>query len=143
MKRIKLTQGKFALVSDEDYEYLNQWKWFAHKGYTTFYAIRHSLTINKKRTLIYMHRVIAERMGIKNPDHIDRNGLNNQRNNLREATKSQQRANQNLRSNNTSGYKGVCWHKKAKKWVAQIRVNKKYIYLGLFTNIKDAARAYN
>ena len=143
MKRIKLTQGKFALVSDEDYEYLNQWKWFAHKGYTTFYAIRHSLTINKKRTLIYMHRVIAERMGIKNPDHIDRNGLNNQRNNLRDSTRSQNNANRGLNKNNTSGYKGVCWNKQKQKWHARIRVNYKYVQLGLFDNIKDAARAYN
>lgn len=143
MKRIKLTQNKFALVSDEDYEYLNQWKWCAAKGSKTFYAARSSSTINGKRHTIYMHKALAERMGIKNPDHIDRNGLNNQQNNLREATCSQNNTNQRLRSDNKSGYRGVYWHIQRKKWGAYIYVNKKSIYLGLFNDIKDAARVYN
>jgi hypothetical protein len=143
MKRIKLTQGKFALVSDEDYEFLSQWKWCACKDHKTFYAVRGLPGVNGKPTTIKMHRVIAERIGIKNPDHKDQNGLNNQRSNLREATQSQQIANQNLRRNNTSGYKGVSWFKRAEKWRAYIRVSRKQIYLGLFMDIKDAAKAYN
>jgi hypothetical protein len=145
MKKIKLTQGKWALVSDEDYEYLNQWKWYAGKcNSNIFYAARGSSRINGKRKTVRMHRVIAERIGIKNPDHRDRDGLNNQRNNLREATLTQQKANRrNNFKNNTSEYKGVYWDKKAKKWRAYICINKKCIYLGLFINIKDAARVYN
>jgi hypothetical protein len=143
VKRIKLTQGKFALVSDEDYEYLNQWGWRANKYHKTIYAVRSSPRINGKRATIYMHRVISERIGIKNPDHIDRNGLNNQRNNLREANLSQQKANQGLQNNNTSGYKGVCWNKRYEKWEVQIMVSKRKIHIGYFDAIKDAARAYN
>jgi hypothetical protein len=141
MKQIKLTQSKFALVSDEDYEYLNQWKWYALKQNNNiflFYAVRCF-----KRKTISMHRVIAERIGIKNPDHIDRNGLNNQRDNLREATRSQQVINQNLRKDNKSGYKGVSWDRRQKKWVARIQSNKKNLHLGYFDDIKEAARAYN
>jgi hypothetical protein len=145
MKRIKLTKGKYVLVNDEDYEFLSQWKWYAHASRSTlFYACRTSPRINGKHgIIIYMHSIVAERMGIENPDHIDRNGLNNQRNNLREATNSQNNANKDLNSKNTSGYKGVVWHKQAKKWMAYITVNRKQVYLGLFINIKDAARTYN
>lgn len=143
MKKIKLTQGKFALVSDEDYEFLSQWRWYAHKGHKTYYARRNSSRVNGKQITIHMHRVIAERMEIKSPDHTDQNGLNNQRNNLREATISQQAINRNLQSINTSGYRGVCWNKHAKKWIARICTNKIGIHLGYFDNIKDAARAYN
>jgi hypothetical protein len=143
MKRIKLTQGKWTLVSDEDYEYLNQWRWCAGKSKKTFYAVRSSPHINGKQHTIRMHQIIAKRMGIKNPDHIDTDGLNNQRDNLREATESQQTANQNLQKDNKSGYKGVSWYKEDKKWVARIIVNKGLIYLGSFDSIKDAARAYN
>lgn len=143
MKRIKLTHSKFALVNNEDYKYLNQWKWRALKGYTTFYAARHGGIVNGKHTTIYMHRMIAERIGIKNPDHIDTDGLNNQRSNLREATRGQQQANRNRFKNNTSGYKGVSWHKKTQKWMVRISINKKHIFLGYFDDIKGAARAYN
>ena len=143
MKKIKLTQGKWTLVSDEDYEYLNQWKWYALKGHKTFYAVKNSPRVNGKHTLILRHRVIAERMGIKNPDHADCNGLNNQRNNLRAATVNQQQINRSLQSNNTSGYKGVYWSKNVKKWRGQIWVNYKRVHLGYFDNIKDATRAYN
>jgi hypothetical protein len=143
MKKIKLTQGKYALVSDEDYEFLSQWNWCAFKGCTTFYACRHPSKINRKQTTIYMHQVIAERMSIKSPDHIDTDGLNNLRSNLRQATQSQQHANQNLQKNNKSGYKGVSWHKRCKKWKVYINANKNYIFLGYFIDIKEAARAYN
>lgn len=143
MKRIKLTQNKVALVSNEDYEFLSQWKWYTRKDSKTFYAVRNSPKINGKQKTIYMHRVIAKRMGISNSDYKDQNGLNNQRCNLREATRSQNGANQKLRITNTSGYKGVCWSKLGKKWVARICINYKIISLGYFINIKDAARAYN
>ena len=143
MKKIKLTQNKFALVSNEDYEYLNQWKWCAHRDRKTFYAVRTVSKGDRKYKTICMHQVIAERMGIKNPDHADTNGLNNQRSNLRAATRSQQGANRNKGKNNTSGYKGVSWHKRDKKWVSRIKISGKLIHLGNFDDIKDAAKAYN
>jgi len=76
-------------------------------------------------------------------DHIDMNGLNNQRKNLRVATKGQNEANQIKYRNNTSGFKGVSWHKGTEKWEAKIMVNSQSKYLGLFNSRIDAAHAYN
>ena len=145
MKRIKLTQGKWALVSDEDYEFLRQWKWFAFKGSSNMPYAARTVRLNSKQSYkIFMYNIVAKRIKLKEIiDHIDRNGLNNQRNNLRDSTRSQNNANRGLNKNNTSGYKGVCWNKQKQKWHARIRVNYKYVQLGLFDNIKDAARAYN
>ncbi len=133
--KIPLTQGKCAIVDGCDYTYLNQFKWYYdNKGY----AIRNC------DPTIFMHRVILERMGYQDfadSDHINRNGLDNRRCNLRPATGSQNGWNTGKRKDNTSGYKGVYWDRK--KWRARIKVNGKPIHLGLFDDIKDAARAYN
>jgi len=94
----------------------------------------------------YLHVIIAERMGLDvsgDIDHEDRNPLNNQRDNLRSATRSQNKANGKIPKNNTSGYKGVSWDKATQKWYAKITVNKKQINLGRFINKEDAARAYD
>ena len=146
MKKIKLTQGKFALVDDCDYEYLNQWKWCANKIKNTFYAERGSRKNKyRKHIIILMHRVILQRMEIKfeQVDHIDGNGLNNYRSNLRAATNQKNLFNQRLKSNNTSGYKGVHWDKERQKWLAQIMIDGTSHYLGRFDDIEEAARAYN
>ena len=146
MKKIKLTQNQFALVDDCDYEYLNQWKWYALRYGNIFYAVRNSRKDEcKKPKRIYMHRVILQQieMEFQEVDHIDMNGLNNCRSNLRTATHQENAFNQNKYKNNTSGAKGVCWDKQAQKWQAHIRVNGKRIHLGLFDDIDDAARAYN
>ena len=144
MKRIPLTQGKFALVDDEDYEDLFRYKWQAHCAYNTFYAQRR-IQVNKKQSIEFMHRrVLGLKPGDgKCTDHIDRNGLNNQRRNLRIATASQNNYNQTKQHNNTSGFKGVSWNKKDKKWRGQIMVNSQYKYLGSFDFKIEAARAYN
>jgi hypothetical protein len=138
MKKIKLTQGKFALVSNIDYTYLNQWKWHARKHRRTFYAGRVKY--------IHMHRVILERMGFvgfKETDHKDGNGLNNQRRNLRAATNSENQANCPIKKNNTSGYKGVTWDASRGKWLVQIQVNYRKIGLGRYVDKREAARIYN
>lgn len=138
MKKIPLTQGKFAIVDDCDYDYLMQWKWYYHKDRPKGYARRGHYTV-------YMHRVILERMGFKDfsrSDHINRDKLDNRRRNLRPATASQSQCNQNKR-NNSSGYRGVGWHKPSKKWRTQIRVNRKKTHLGVYEDKKEAARAYD
>jgi hypothetical protein len=75
-------------------------------------------------------------------DHIDRNGLNNKIENLREATLSQNSANTSIRSDNTSGYRGVSWDKKAKKWLAKITIFRKQKYLGYFSSPEAAYEVY-
>jgi hypothetical protein len=137
MKEIKLTQGKVTLVDDEDYEYLNQWKWFAYNGKRTSYAGRHSKIINKKRRIIHLHREIMHPSNILYIDHIDRNGLNNQKTNLRICTRKQNTRNQKRSS--SSGYNGV--YNLHGRIVAQIRVDGKGIHLGTFKTMIDAAKS--
>ena len=144
MRKIKLTQGKAALVDDIDFEYLNQWKWYAHKGHNTFYALRREPCPNRGRIL--MHRVILECMDFKDfkkTDHIDGDGLNNQRYNLRPTTNQQNQANRKLNKSNLSGHRGVWWNSRVKKWQVQLRVNYKRIHLGYFNDLIEAAKAYN
>lgn len=138
MKEIQLTQGQVALVDDEDFESLNQFKWCAHKHGNTFYAVR-SIYANGKQS-IYMHGAI---MGGKGVDHIDGCGLNNQKSNLRLCTQSQNNMNRNKQGNTSSVYKGVYFSKRDKKWMARIKINRKFIYLGLYNTEVEAAKAYN
>lgn len=146
MKQIPLTQGQFALVDDEDYQWLNQWKWQAQKGKTTFYAVRTDYSRGKKfKRLLYMHCEILDISNEENlhGDHKDRNGLNNQRSNLRIATSSQNNCNRLSLKNVTSEYKGVGWHKSTNKWCAYIGKGKDQFWLGLFDTEIEAAIAYN
>jgi hypothetical protein len=76
-------------------------------------------------------------------DHRDRDGLNNQRRNLRPANYAENNRNSRRRVNNTSGYTGVYWQKQNKKWAVQIQVAGKHRHLGLFTNRIKAAKTYN
>ena len=119
MKKIKLTKGKYALVDDENFDYLDQFTWYAIQGANTFYAVRY--TNNNK--YISMHRDILDAKKGQIVDHINRNGLDNRKHNLRFVTKSQNNINSQSRGT-TSKYKGVCWDKEKKKWIAQIRYNK-------------------
>jgi len=140
---ISLTQGKFALIDDEMHEWLNQWKWYARISGNTYYATRNSSRKNGKRKIIFMHREITKSLPSQYVDHKNGNGLDNQLNNLRTCNKQQNHFNQKTNKNNTSGFKGVIWHKQLNKWQSRICVNRKRIYLGHFNNIIDAAKAYN
>jgi hypothetical protein len=137
MKEIPLTQGHVALVDDEDYEWLMaEGPWCYGGGY----AVK-----GQGKTSIKMHRFI---LGLipgdgKETDHINHDRSDNRRRNLRICTSSQNNANVNRRSDNTSGYKGVYFNRRDGKYVAQISVNGRQIELGHFDIIEDAARAYD
>ena len=144
MAQIRLTQGKYAIVDDEYFDRLNGFKWCAHKNRKTYYAVRNSKRQKGRRTFICMHREI---LGLKtsdgkDTDHINGNGLDNRRVNLRPCTPSQNQHNRRSFCG-TSKYKGVSWHKRDKKWQAYIRLNGKLIHLGLFDSEIEAARAYD
>ena len=140
MKKIKLTQGKFALVDDKDFEKVNQYKWHASKSYNTFYAIR-----KKDGETIRMHRVIMGfvKGDLRQVDHINSNGLDNRRSNLRECSNQQNQFNMKARIGCSSKYKGVSWAKGRNKWLAQIQVDDKDFHLGYFKREIDAAKAYD
>jgi len=137
-----LSRGKFAIVDDEDYEWLNQWKW-CHDS--NGYAIRTIPTprSKNKQTRIYMHRLITNAPPDKQVDHIDHDKLNNSRKNLRLCTNGENKHNQSCRRSGTSKFKGVSWHKEKKKWGSYIRMYGKGKNLGHFSDEIDAAKAYD
>jgi hypothetical protein len=140
MKTIKLTKGKFAIVDDDLFDELNQYRWFAKRGDKTWYAARNIRLPDGRRTTCHLHREVFRVRGEPVPrevDHKDRDGLNNQSDNLRPATRSQQNRNKGRRSDNTSGFIGVSWT--GRKWQAQVRVNGKRKRLGYFTDPFSAA----
>ena len=138
--RIPLTQGLFALVDAEDYDWLNQWQWYAHwnRNAKTFYAIR-----NGKRTKCKPTREISmarEILGLKrgdkrHSDHINHITLDNRESNLRIVTCQQNQFNQR-------NPKGYYWHKIKKKYIARIKLNGKIIQLGRFLTPDEAHNAY-
>ncbi len=135
MKRIPLTQGKFAIVDDKDYERLNKYKWYAAKNKRTFYAMRTGS--------IYMHRQILGLLLEQQCDHRNHNGLDNRKQNLRICTIAQNYYNQLHRKGYSSQFRGVYWEARKNKWRAQIGHNYKHYYLGFFKNEVEAARAYD
>lgn len=141
MKTILLTKGKIALVSDRDFPALKKWKWhaFYNSDSEVWYARRNIRLPNGKQRGVLMHQVLLP--GHKQIDHRDGNGLNNQRGNIRPCSRSENNGNRGPSSNNTSGHKGVFLFKG--KWMAQIGMGGKLIYLGLFKSRKSAAIAYN
>lgn len=143
MKLIKLTQGKFAQVDDEDFEYLNQWNWrFLKKKDGIGYAVR---AVDKKTKTILMHREINKTPKDLMTDHRDGDGLNNQRHNLRDASHGQNM--RNMRNRKSFGYYsnflGVSFDKKRKCYTAQLQHEKKTFWLGRFKTEIEAAKAYD
>lgn len=143
MREIQLTKGMVAIVDDEDFEELNKLKWCAYKNRNTFYAHK-TMNVNGKITTVKMHRKI---LGLKDGrikcDHIDGNGLNNQRSNLRICSNAENIRNSKKYSTNSSGFRGVSWSKSSKKWQSQIGHDGKMIPIGRFDDKKEAALAYD
>jgi len=155
MKEIKLSEGDgrknprqkykgqyVALVDDSDYEWLMQWKWRVHIQPHTCYAHTNIRLPNGKIRVVRMHRVV---LGINNPliiiDHRNRNGLDNQSDNLRVCTNSKNQANRISKPGSSSKYLGVSWHKRDKLWRAKVKKDGIEYRLGGFKFEKDAAVA--
>jgi len=134
---IPLTKGKIAIVDLKDYEWLNQFKWYATCSDGRYYAYRR---FNKRS--MSMHRYIMNAPKDKVVDHKDGNGLNNRRSNLRICAIRENVRNCRGRYK-TSKYKGVHWNKKAGKWVSSITEKGRYKFLGHFNNEADAAKVYD
>jgi hypothetical protein len=137
-KLIPLTQGKFAIVDAEDYERLSKYKWSCQKDRNNYYASR----ANGNRR-ISMHREIMKAPKGLQVDHIDGDGLNNRKSNLRLCTHAENVHNSRPMRNGSSQYKGVCWHKCKKKWCVSISKSGERTYLGRFEDEIEAAMAYD
>jgi hypothetical protein len=135
-RKIPLSQGKFARVDPEDYVGLARHKWCAAKQGNSFYAVR-----SEGNRQLRMHRAIVNAAAGMVVDHIDHDGLNNTKRNLRSCTKAQNAYNQRPQKGRSSKFKGVCWHKHEQKWYSRIQDHGRQRSLGLFTNERAAAQA--
>ncbi len=141
-KQIPLTQGQIALVDDEDYESIAQFKWCASHEHDRWYAVRGSGGRANHR-IIKMHRAIMNPAAGMDVDHIDGDGLNNQRANLRICSHSENMQNAVPHRDNHSGYKGVHFDNIKNRWQASIKINGRQTALGRFNTPEEAARAYD
>ena len=132
----------FAQVDDDDFEYLNQWKWFiTNRGWTPYAATK--IRKDGVRRSVFMHRLI---LGLKRGevgDHKDGNGLNNQRSNVRKCTYSQNQFNQIVKPHQSSIFKGVTKNAKSNHYSCKINFHHKRVRLGTFKTEIEAAIAYN
>jgi len=145
MKEIRLTTGQVSLVDDEDLERITKYKWGAFFNGYSFYASR-VVKIRGKRTSVSMHRMImglAYGDRLQYVDHINRNGLDNRKENLRVATPPLSNYNQKKRKDNSSGYRGVSWCKRTGRWRASIQINGHSKSCGYHNNPITAALAYD
>ena len=136
-REISLSRGRVALVDDDMYDFLMQWKWHAHQRHDGKFDAR--TQVNRKQ--ICMHRLIINTPLGMQTDHIDRNTLNNQRDNLRPCTNGQNSANRAKSRGAQSQFKGIFLA--GKRWRAVISIGRKHIHLGHFANEIDAAKAYD
>ena len=151
------THGTHTMLFDEeDRELVESHKWRVYLDHNTYYATTHIPHPDggwskprpggykrRRRTTRPLHRLLMDPPKGMVIDHINHNGLDNRRENLRICTRAENSRNRGKQKNNTSGYKGVCWYKRDKKWRAQIKKDSKKIHIGYFDIIEDAARAYD
>lgn len=130
--------GHVFLIDEADFPVVRQHRWWAKPGHTTTY-----IQTNIDRRTVRLHRLLLNAAPGRVVDHINLNGLDNRRENLRLCTDGQNKANGRLRRDNTSGYRGVYWNSSANKWQAYISVNSKRLYLGVYSDPWAAAIAYN
>mgnify|MGYP001593425534 CR=1 FL=1 len=144
MKKIPLTQGKFALVDDEDFQNFSKYKWHCNNGYAKRMFSIGQFNGKSKLKAIYLHREIIGNNTKFGTDHIDGNRLNNQKNNLRICSQKKNAMNRTKQTaSSSSQYKGVYWCKIVEKWRANIGFKRKKIHLGNFDCEMEAAKKYN
>jgi len=141
-KTISLSQGKVARVDEEQFEWLNAWKWCAHKGRNTWYAVRRDYSGDKPK-MVSMHRLLLGPPPGMETDHRNGDGLDNRRSNLRACTRRQNQMNKRKQTGCMGRFKGVCWSRPKRKWWAYIKISGKQCSLGYFDDDREAALAYN
>lgn len=138
---VPLTMGYEAIIDAADAHLVDGVCWQANKSRNVVYAARHK-RCGGKRSFITMHRVIISAPANVAVDHINGDGLDNRRSNLRLVSNTENMWNMRRPSSNTSGFKGVTWNNNIKKWRARIKVYGEYRYLGSFADPKEAHAAY-
>lgn len=136
---IQLTQGKVAIIDDEDWPLIARYQWYAAKNRGGWYAHAAPPDGDHSKAKVKMHNLILGRKGV---DHRDGNGLNNRRSNLRPCTNAQNQQNTGARGG-SSRFKGVSWSSRKGLWLVQFRWNGQYHYVGYFRDEIDAAIAYD
>jgi len=141
-RRIYLGQGDWTILDQKDYYRLNDFKWFLTGRLHKFYAAR-TIKADGRTKIVRMHRIIMNPPDNLLVDHRNGDGLDNRRQNLRLATKSQNICNSKKRANTSSRFIGVHYRKKQRRWETEITHNRKKIWLGSFENEIDAAKVYD
>jgi hypothetical protein len=136
-KLIQLTRGKVAIVDDEDFESLNKFRWYCDRKYAVREIMRQGI---KER--IYMHRLIANAPDHLEVDHINGDGADNRKDNLRLCTHAENLRNRGRAKHNASGHKGVWFSKQSNRFIAETRLNGKKIHVGSFKTAEEASEAY-
>lgn len=136
---ISVGRSHVALIDVTDYDIVGRYRWHAHRDGRNIYARRRELCDGRMRYQ-FMHDLI---LGVAGVDHIDHDGLNNQRANLRLADHAQNQYNRRAALGSTSTYKGVSWRRDKRKWQAQIMVARRTQHLGYFGDEAQAAHVYD
>jgi hypothetical protein len=141
---VPLTKGYEAIIDAEDAKLIGQWNWHANLGGKNVYARRKvkKCEVDIEGRYMFLHRELLKPGTEIHVDHIDGNGLNNRKENLRLVTSHQNCFNRKINSNSTSGLKGVTWNKKDQRWRAQIRFDGEKIFLGNYKCPNEAYAAY-
>lgn len=144
MRKIPLTQGKFALVDDEDYKWLNQWKWHAQKNRNgDWHGARNDYSSGKRKRIIISRLIIGASKG-QIVHHGNHNTLDNRKFNLQNCTRSENGSHRKKQQRkSTSIFKGVSWCGRLNKWLSQLRINGELKHFGCFDDEVEAAKRYD
>jgi hypothetical protein len=142
MKKIPLTKGKFAIVDDDDFEFVSEHKWYCNSNNMAVYECR----IDRTKIRFLMHRVIMDCPDGMEVDHINGDRLDNRKENLRIVTRHQNMLNRKVRSDSKTGYKGVEYKSdqaRSRPYAAYIRIDNKKKTLGHYKTAEEAAKIYD